>query len=142
MLFTSLGRSILGETVPSVLSTDLLANNIYLSHKLRCYAGISGPEKSRNNTHEEMSYFFTCVDKSNQLLTHHSPLALLGQVDEWKAKPSRFSIQVVCRNFLELRRPKHKKIRISNRQWGSNFHRRGRKTVYKRKNRKLRTQWL
>ena len=27
-------------------------------------------------------YFFTCVDKTNQLLTRHSPLAPLGQVDE------------------------------------------------------------
>ena len=31
-----------------------------LSHKLRCYRGISGPEKSRNNTREKISYFFTC----------------------------------------------------------------------------------
>ena len=46
--------------------------------------------------------FFTCVDKSNQLLTCHSPLAPLVQVDEWTAKLSRLSIQVVCRNFLEL----------------------------------------
>ena len=80
---------------------------IYLSHKLRCYRGISGPEKSRNNTREKISYFFTCVDIANQLLTRHSPLAPLGQVDEWTAKPSRFSIQVVCRSFLELWRLKH-----------------------------------
>ena len=30
----------------------------HLSHKLRCYTGISDPEKSRNNTREEISYFF------------------------------------------------------------------------------------
>ena len=54
----------------------------YLSHKLRCYTRISGPEKSRNNTREKISYFFTCVDIANQLLTRHSPLAPLGQVDE------------------------------------------------------------
>ena len=65
------------------------------------------PEKSRNNIREKISYFFTCVDIANQLLTRHSPLALLGQVDEWMAKPSRFSIQVVCRSFLELWRLKH-----------------------------------
>ena len=47
---------------------------------LRCYTGISGPEKSRNNTREKISYFFTCVDIANQLLTRHSPLAPLGQV--------------------------------------------------------------
>ena len=44
--------------------------------------GFSGPEKSCNNTREKVSYFFTCVDIANQLLTCHSPLASLGQVDE------------------------------------------------------------
>ena len=65
---------------------------ITLSHKLRFSTGISGPEKSRNNVREKISYFFTCVDIANQLLTRHSPLAPLGQVDEYTAKPSRFSI--------------------------------------------------
>ena len=37
--------------------------------------------------------FSTCVDIANQLLIRHSPLAPLGQVDEWAAKPSRFSMQ-------------------------------------------------
>ena len=55
---------------------------IYLSHKLWCYTRISGPEKSRNITREKISYFFTCVDIANQLLTRHSPLARPGQVDE------------------------------------------------------------
>ena len=77
---------------------------------------ISGPEKSRKNTREKISFFsFTCVDIANQLLTRHSPLAPLGQVDECTAKPSRFSIQVVCQSFLELWRLKHKKIRIADR---------------------------
>ena len=40
---------------------------LYLSHKLRCYTGISGPEKSRNNTRKKISYFFTLVDIPNQL---------------------------------------------------------------------------
>ena len=31
---------------------------LYLSHKLRCYTGISGPEKSRNNTREKKIVFF------------------------------------------------------------------------------------
>ena len=53
-----------------------------LSHKLRCYTGISGPKKSRNNTSDKISYFFTCVDIANQLLTRHFALATLGQVDE------------------------------------------------------------
>ena len=34
-------------------------------------------------THEKMwFFFFTCVNIANQLLTHHLPLASLGQVDE------------------------------------------------------------
>ena len=66
------------------------SNKSFLSHKLRCYTGISGSEKSRNNTSEKISYFFTSVDIANQLLTRHSPLAPLGQVDEWTAKPTRF----------------------------------------------------
>ena len=44
--------------------------------------GISGPEKSCNNISEKIRYFFTCVDIASQLLTRHSPLAPLGQVDE------------------------------------------------------------
>ena len=55
--------------------------------------GFPGPEKSRNNTREKISYFFTCVVIAYQLLTCHSPLAPLGKVDEWIAKPARFSIQ-------------------------------------------------
>ena len=39
-------------------------------------------KKSRNNTREKISYFSTCVDIANQLLTRHSPLAPLGQVNE------------------------------------------------------------
>ena len=72
----------------------------------------------------KIRYFFTCVDITNQLLTRHSPLAPLGQVDEWTAKFSRFSIQVVRRSFHELCRLKHKKFRIADRQRGSNFPRR------------------
>ena len=57
-------------------------DKVDLSHKLRCYTGISGPEKSRNNTREKIRYFFMCVDIANQLLTRHSPLAPLDQFDE------------------------------------------------------------
>ena len=46
------------------------------------YTRISGPEKSCSNTREKISYFFTCVDIANQLLTRHSALAPLNQVDE------------------------------------------------------------
>ena len=67
------------------------------------------PWEKPNNTREKISYFFTCVAIANQLLTRCSPLAPLGQVDEWNAKPSRFSLQIVCQNFLELRRLKYLK---------------------------------
>ena len=33
----------------------------HLSYKPRCYRRISSPEKSRNNTREKISYFFTFV---------------------------------------------------------------------------------
>ena len=58
---------------------------------------------------------------ANQLLTRNSPLAPLGYVDEWTAKPSRFSKQAICRNFLELWRLKNEKIRIADRQWVQTF---------------------
>ena len=89
--------------------------------------------ESRNNTRGKISYFFTCVDIANQLLSRHSPLPPLGQVGEWTAKPSRFYIQVVCRSFLELWRLKHYKFRIVDRQWGSNFPRKGKNQYTKRK---------
>ena len=70
---------------------------LILSHKLQCYSGISSPEKSCNNTHaKNIVFFFTYFDIANQLLTCHSPLAPLSQVDKWTAKPSQFSIQVIC----------------------------------------------
>ena len=104
-------------------SREMLCNILYLSHKLRCYIGFSGLEKSRNNTREKNRYFFTCADIANRLQTRYSPLAPLGQVltklvlvDEWTAKPSRFPIQVVYRSFLELWRLEHYKIRIAARQ--------------------------
>ena len=53
-----------------------------LSHKLRYHTEISGSEKSCKNTRKKISYFLTCVDITNQLLTCHSPLAPLGQADE------------------------------------------------------------
>ena len=64
-----------------------------LSPKLRCYTGIFGLRKAVTTHVKKDRIFSTCVDIANQLLTRHSPLAPLGQVDEWTAKPSRFSIQ-------------------------------------------------
>ena len=54
----------------------------FLSHELQCYTRISGLENSCYNTREKYN-IFSCVDIANQLLTGHSPLAPLGQVDKW-----------------------------------------------------------
>ena len=80
--------------------------------------------RKAETTHVKKYHIFSRV------LTRHSPLAPLGQVDEWMAKPSRFSIKVVFWGFLELWRLKRQKIRIADRQCGSNFPRRGRKPIY------------
>ena len=55
-----------------------------MSHKLRCSTGISSSEKSRNSTREKKSYFFTCGDIANRLLTRHSPLAPPSQVEKYE----------------------------------------------------------
>ena len=56
------------------------------------YKGISSPEKGCNNTRKRNDLFPHVFDIANQLLTRHSPFVQLGQVDEWTAKPSPFSI--------------------------------------------------
>ena len=53
--------------LPKRLQTHKKFPYCNLSHKLRCYAGISGPEKSRNNTGEKILYLFTRVDIANTI---------------------------------------------------------------------------
>ena len=53
--------------LPKRLQTHKKFAYCNLSHKLRCYAGISGPEKSRNNTGEKISYLFTRLDIANTI---------------------------------------------------------------------------
>ena len=84
-------------------------NWIFITWTPVLYKVVWPGKKSRHNMREKISYFFTCVDITNQLLTLHLPLAPSGQVDEWTAKPSWFSIRVVCRSFLKLWRLKQKK---------------------------------
>ena len=73
-------------------------------------------------------------DIANQLLTRHSPFAPLGRVDEWTAKPSRFSIQSHLTEFFSGSwLLKHWKIRIAYRQWHSNFPRKGGNQITERK---------
>ena len=52
-------------------------------------------------------------DIANQLLTHHSPFAPLGQVDEWTAKPSPFSIRGCLSEFSRIMAAKIWKIPIA-----------------------------
>ena len=74
-------------------------------------------------THLEKYRIFSRVfDIVNQLLTRHSPFAPLGQVDEWTAKPSPFSIQGCLSGCV--------RIMAAYRQWRSNFPRRERKPKY------------
>ena len=81
----------------------------FFSHKLRCYTGISGPEKSRNNTREKTSYFFTCVDIANQLLIRYSLWRHSVRLMNERQSPHDSQHKVVCRNFLGLWRLKHSK---------------------------------
>ena len=56
-MIISLLSLISNETSKLQVCLDELALYDTLSHKLRCYTGISGPEKSCNNTREKISYF-------------------------------------------------------------------------------------
>ena len=84
---------------------------------------------------EKCEIFLRVFDITNQLLTRHSPFVPLGQVDEWTAKLSPFSIH-------GLWLLKHWKIHIAHRKWLSNFPRRGRKPKYEEKKRKLGIRWV
>ena len=60
----------------------LKKNKIF--HHINCgvIQGFPTLRKAVTTHVKKISYFFTCVDIANQLLTRHSPLAPLGQVDE------------------------------------------------------------
>ena len=54
------------------MSTDLSKPKWTLSHKLWCYTRISGPEKSRNNTHKKKTIVFFYVCWYSQLAAYTS----------------------------------------------------------------------
>ena len=54
--------------------------------------------RKAETTHVKKYRIFSHVDIANQLLTRHLPLASLGQVDEWKAKPSRIRAAKTLKN--------------------------------------------
>ena len=92
---------------------------IFLSHKLRCYRRISGLEKSRNNKREKISYFSRVLIKPISCL--HVTRLWRHSVRFMNERRSLHDLQVVSRDFLELWWLKHQKIRIADRQSGSNF---------------------
>ena len=105
----------------------------FLSHKLRCYTEISGPEKSCNTQVKNYDVFsraliqlISCWHVSR--LWRHS-VNLMN--DRQSVHDSQY--KVVCWNVLGLWRLKHWKIRIADRQRGSNFSRRGKNQYTKRK---------
>ena len=98
-----------------IFNSCLKKRKYYASYHINCgvIQGFPALRKSRNNTREKISYFFTCVDTANQLLTCHSLLAPLGQ--------SALSWIMAAKTL---------KFRIADRQRRSNFPRRGRKPIY------------
>ena len=76
-------------------------------------------------------------DIANQLLTHHSPFAPLGQVDEWTAKPSPFLVRGCLSEFSRIMAAKTLINSYRYRQWRSNFPGRERKPKYEEKQPKL-----
>ena len=99
---SKIGGIIISRNVAIHIRSDHIVRETILSCKLRCYTRIISPEKSRNNTREKIRHFFTLFDIANQQLTRHSPFAPLGQVDEWTAKPSPFSIHGCWSEFSRI----------------------------------------
>ena len=87
--------------------------------------GFRALRKAVNNTLGKISYFFAFVWYCQSAADTHSPFAPLGQVDEWTAKPSPFSIQGCLSGCV--------RIMAAYRQWRSNFPRRERKPKYGKK---------
>ena len=55
-----------------------------MSYRINCgvIQGFPALRKAVTTHVKKYRIFFTCVDMANQLLTRHSPLVPLGQVDE------------------------------------------------------------
>ena len=102
-------------------------------YKLRCYKRISSPEKSRNNTREKKSYFFTCVWYRQSAAD--TSLTFRATRSGWLVSGKPFAIlspRSFAGIFLGLWLLKHWKIRITytHTEWCSNFPNTERKTEY------------
>ena len=97
-----------------------------LSHKLRCYTGISGLEKSRNNTREKISYFLCWYSQS----AAYTSLAFGATRSGWWMNGKAFTIlNTSC--LSELSRIMAAKTLKNPYRWRTmRFSRRGRKPIY------------
>ena len=96
---------------------------------------LSQPWKALTTHAEKYDIFSGVFNIANQLLTRQSPFTSV--VDEWTASLHHSQFKVVCRNVLGLWLLKHWKIRIADRQWHSNFPKRGSKPKYQKKKPKV-----
>ena len=90
-------------------------------------------------THEKIRYFFTCVWYRQSAA--RTSLAFRATRSGWWMNGKAFTV-INSRSFVGLWPLKIRRIRITFRQWRSNFPRRERKPKYGKKNRTLRIQWL
>ena len=95
-------------SIKVVTTFNKVINLRVLSHKLQCYTRIASPEKSRNNTHEKILHFFTCVwyrqSAADTALTFHT--TWLGWWVHGKAFLT-LKFKVICGNFFALWLLKH-----------------------------------
>ena len=80
--------------------TNLYATMYNFVYRINCRViqGFLALRKAVTTHVKKISYFFTCVDIANQLLTRHSPLAPLGQVDE-SLHDSEYKLFLFCSNY-------------------------------------------
>ena len=67
-------------------------NNFFYYTNYGVIQGFPALRKAVTTHVKKYDIFSRVFDIANQLLTRHTPFAPLGQVDEWTAKPSPFSI--------------------------------------------------
>ena len=97
-----MSRYALLETNPIAGSPIMRFWKFFSLYKLRRYTRISSPKKSHNKASENIRYFSSVFNIANQLLTSHSPFPPFGEVKEWTAKPSPFSIQARLKELTRI----------------------------------------
>ena len=64
--------------------------------------GFPAPRKTVTTHVKNTIFFYVCWYRQSGNQTRHSPFAPLGQVDEWTAKPSPFSVQGSLSEFSRI----------------------------------------